>query len=93
MEFGTQPFDVPRREAISTGTMFGAPTYRWLSAKSKITTHFVVFYTHVPEGLQKVDDVRIENGQIVIEDHAAHKQVRLAATTLNPPQASANDHR
>jgi hypothetical protein len=80
MEFGTQPFDVPRREAISTGTMFGTPTYRWLPAKSKITTRFVVFYTHVPQGLQKVDDVRIENGQIVVEDRSAHKQIRLAAT-------------
>jgi hypothetical protein len=92
MEFGAQPFDVPRREAISTGTMFGAPTYRWLPAKSKITTHFVVFYTHVPEGLQRVDDVRIENGQIVVEDRSAHKQIRLAAT-INLLQASANDRR
>ena len=80
IEFATQPFDVSRREAVSTGTMFGAPTYRWLPAKSKITTRFVVFYTRVPEGLTKVDDVRIENGQIVVEDRSAQKQVRLAAT-------------
>lgn len=80
MEFGTQPFDVPRREAVSTGEMFGTPTYRWLPAKSKITSRFVVFYTRVPEGFEKVDDVRIEGGQIVVEDHGAHKEVRLAAT-------------
>ncbi len=82
MEFATQPFDVPRREAVSTGTMFGTPTYRWLPAKSKITTRFAVFYTRVPEGLQKVDDVRIENREIVVEDRSAHKQIRLA-TTIN----------
>ena len=85
MEFGTQPFDVPRREAIGMGTLFGTPTYRWLPAKSKITTRFVVFYTRVPEGLQKVDDVRIGNGQIVIEDRAARKEVRLAATVHLEP--------
>jgi hypothetical protein len=85
MEFGTQPFDVPRREAISTGTMFDTPTYRWLPAKSKITTRFVVFYTHVPEGVQKVDDVRIENGQIIIEDRSARKQIRLPATVNLQP--------
>jgi hypothetical protein len=80
MEFGTQPFDVPRREAISTGTLFDTPTYRWLPAKSKITTRFVIFYTRVPEGLEKVDDVRIENGRIVVEDRSAHKEIRLAAS-------------
>jgi hypothetical protein len=85
MEFGTQPFDVPRREAVSTGTMFGTPTYRWLPAKSKITTRFVVFYTRVPEGMQRVDDVRIENREIVVEDQSAHKQIRLAATVNLQP--------
>lgn len=80
MEFGTQPFDVPRREAISTGAMFDTPTYRWLPAKSKIETRFLLFYTRVPEGFMKVDDVRLENGQIVIEDRAAQKQARFAAS-------------
>lgn len=81
MEFGTQPFDVSRREAVSTGEMFGAPTYRWLPAKSKITSRFVVFYTRVPAGFDKVDNVRIEGGQIIVEDHVTHQEVRLAATT------------
>ena len=85
MEFGTQPFDVPRREAISTGTMFDTPTYRWLPAKSKITTRFIVFYSSVPEGLQKVDDVRMENGQIIVEDRAANKEVRLATSVRLEP--------
>ncbi len=85
MEFGTQPFDVPRRETVSPGTMFGTQTYRWLPAKSKITTRFVVFYTRVPEGWQKVDDVRIEKREIVVEDRSAHKQVRLAATVNLQP--------
>ena len=80
MEFGTQPFDVPRREAISTGAMFDTPTYRWLPAKSKIKTRFLIFYTRVPEGFNKVDDVTIENGQIVIADHSAKKQVKLVAS-------------
>jgi hypothetical protein len=80
MEFGTQPFDVSRREAVSTGKLFGVPTYRWLPAKSKITSRFLVFYTRVPEGLEKVDDVRLENHQIIVEDWSAHKEIRLPAT-------------
>jgi hypothetical protein len=85
MEFATQPFDVPRREAISMGNLFGAPTYRWLPANSKITTRFVVFYTRVPEGMGRVDDVRIEDHQIVVEDRSAHKEIRLAATVNMQP--------
>jgi hypothetical protein len=86
MEFGTQPFDVPRREAVSMGEMFGTPTFRWLPAKSKITSRFVVFYTRVPKGFEKVDDVRMEGGQIIVEDNAAHKEVRLTtAVDLQRP--------
>ncbi|HMF74543.1 MAG TPA: hypothetical protein VK604_02670 [Bryobacteraceae bacterium] len=80
LEFSTQPFDVSRREVVSAGPMFDTPTYRWLPAKSKIKTRFLLFYAHVPEGFTKVDDVTVENGQIVITDRAANKQVKLTAT-------------
>jgi hypothetical protein len=80
IEFSTQPYDVPRREAISQGRMFGVPTYRWLPAKSKITARFLMFYTRVPEGFRKVDNVRLEKGQLIIEDLASGKTVTLAAS-------------
>jgi hypothetical protein len=80
MEFGTQPYDVPRREAITMGSMFETPSYRWLPAKSKIESHFLLFYARIPGGFRKVDDVRLENGRIVIEDRGAQKQVTLAAS-------------
>jgi len=80
LEFGTQPFDVPRREAIGMGRMFDTPTYKWLPAKSKLETHFLLFYTRVPEGFHKVDEVRLEKGRIIIEDRTANRQVTLAAS-------------
>jgi hypothetical protein len=80
MEFATQPYDVPRRETVETNTMFGAPTYRWLPAKSKIESRYLLFYTHAPEGFRKVDDVRLENGKLLIEDHKAKKQITLDAS-------------
>lgn len=79
MEFSTQPFDVSRREVLSEGPMFDTPTYRWLPAKSKIKSRFLIFYARVPEGFTKVDDVVVENGQIVITDRAASQIVKLAA--------------
>lgn len=80
LEFSTQPFDVPRREVVQLNSLFGSPVYRWLPALSKIESRFLMFYTHVPEGFRKVDDVRLENGKILIEDRKAHKQVTLAAS-------------
>jgi len=80
MEFGTQPYDLPRRETITNGPLFGTPAYRWLPAKSKIESHFLLFYTRVPEGFQHVDDITLENGRIVIQDRRAQRQVTLAAS-------------
>jgi hypothetical protein len=80
LEFATQPFAEPRRAAISRGRLLDAPTFRWLGAKSTITTRFLLFYARVPDGFTKVDDVRLQNGQIIVEDHAAGKQLRLTAS-------------
>jgi hypothetical protein len=80
LEFSTQPFDVSRREAVTTGSMFDTPTYRWLPAKSKIESHFLMFYSPVPEGMRQVDDVRLENGKLTVEDRKSGKQLVLSAT-------------
>jgi hypothetical protein len=80
MEFATQPYDVPRRQTVEGNTMFGAPQYRWLPAKSKIESRYLLFYTHAPEGFHKVDDVRLEGGKLVIEDRKAKKQITLDAS-------------
>jgi hypothetical protein len=77
MEFGVTLSG--RRRGVETGSLFGAPTYRWLPANGSIATHFLMFYARVPVGLTKVDDVRMENGEILIEDRTARQQVRLKA--------------
>ena len=80
LEFSTQPYDVPRRQAIALGSMFGTPTYRWLPAKSKIQSRYLMFYTSAPEGMTQVDDIRMENGTLVVEDKKNRKTIRLAAS-------------
>jgi hypothetical protein len=80
MEFSTQPFDVPRREVMQLNSLFGTSVYRWLPARTKIESRFAMFYAHTPEGMRKVDDVRMENGKIVITDRKANKQVTLTAS-------------
>src|SRR5579863_2398021 len=79
MEFSTQPYDIPRRDAVTMGSMFETPAYKWLPAKSKLTTHFLLFYARVPDGFNKVDEVRFGNRELIVIDHAAGKQIALAS--------------
>jgi hypothetical protein len=80
MEFGVQPYDLPRREVIQGNSMFDMPTYRWLPALSKIGSSFVMFYTRTPDGFTRVDDVVLANGTLTIEDRAAGKKIVLSAS-------------
>jgi hypothetical protein len=80
MEFATQPFDLPRADVLKAGPLFDTPVFRVLPAKSKIASSFLMFYTRVPAGFQKVDDVRLEGGTLTIEDRAAAKTIRLKAS-------------
>lgn len=83
LEFSTQPYDVSRREVVSSPRLFGAPMYRWLPAKSAIEASFLMFYARVPAGMAHVDDVRLENGRLIIEDrHANSRQELPASQTL-----------
>ncbi|MEO8076600.1 MAG: hypothetical protein ABI818_09750 [Acidobacteriota bacterium] len=80
MEFAAQPYDLPRRDVIDANTMFGVPTYRWLPAKSKIRSSFVMFYTKAPDGFTRVDDVVLADGNITIADRASGKTIVLKAS-------------
>jgi len=80
MEFSTQPFDLSHREVIEASPMFGTPTFRWLPAKSKIRSRFLVFYTPAPDGFTKVDSITLTGGVLTIEDRAAAKRITLAVS-------------
>ena len=80
LEFATQPFDLPRAEVLKNGPLFDTPVFRILPAKSTITSTFLMFYTTVPEGFLKVDDVQLTGGKLVIEDRANRKTIALAAS-------------
>jgi hypothetical protein len=80
LEFATQPFDLPRAEVLRSGPLFDTPVFRILPAKSTITASFLMFYTSVPEGFLKVDDVQLTGGKLIIEDRANKKTVTLAAS-------------
>ncbi len=80
MEFATQPFDLPRADVLKAGPLFETPVFRVLPAKSTISSSFLMFYTRVPEGFQKVDDVQLQGGTLTIQDRAAAKRISLPAS-------------
>jgi len=80
LEFSTQPFDLPRRDVIQTNSLFDTPTYRWLPAKSTITSAFLMFYTRTPDGFRTVSDVVLDGGKLTIEDRTSGKRVVLAVS-------------
>ena len=77
IEFGTQPYDLPRRTIVDMGKLFDVPTYRWLPAKSKISTRFLMFYSPTPEGFEQVDDVRLDGGKLILVDRKSGKTIEL----------------
>jgi hypothetical protein len=79
LEFSTQPYDISRRDTVDMHRMLGTPTYQWLPAKSTVEKAFVFFYGSAPEGMTKVADVRVEKGQIVVEDGVGHR-IQLRAS-------------
>ncbi len=80
LEVAVQPFDMPRRDGFQPTTLLGAPTYRWLPAKSTISSSFLMFYTRTPDGMTQVDDVTLEGGTLTIVERASGRRLMLAAS-------------
>ena len=77
LEFSTQMFGQPRRDVITQNKFFGQLLYRWLPAKSKIETSFVLFWTRTPEGFQGVDDIQIKGGKLRVTDRRSNTTFAL----------------
>ena len=77
LEFGTQAFDQPAREVITQNRLFGALLYRWLPARRKIETKFLMFWTPTPEGFLGVDDIQVGARLLRIRDERSGKVITL----------------
>jgi hypothetical protein len=77
LEFGTQTFDLSRRVVVTEGTRFGAPLYRWLPAKSKIESTFLMFFTRTPAGFRGVGDIQLRDGEIELKDNLTNQTMKL----------------
>ena len=79
LEFGTQAFDLPRREVVTEGKMFGTALYRWLPARSTIEAGYLMFWTKTPEGFLGVNEAEWADGIIQIRDFRSGQTIELPA--------------
>ena len=77
LEFGTQPFDRPRREMVTNNRLFGELLYRWLPAKSAIKTSYLLFWTRTPEGFLGVDELTLARRKLTLRDGRSGKELAL----------------
>jgi hypothetical protein len=82
MEFSTQPFDISHQETVAMSPLFGTPTFRWLPAKAKLQTRFLLFYARAPEGFTRIDDVMLEGGKLTVVDRSGQRLVLPALRGL-----------
>lgn len=80
LEFGTQAFDLPRREVVTAGRLFGQLLYRWLPARETVEGRYLMFWTRTPEGFLGVDSVNWREGKLTIEDRRSGQNLVLAAS-------------
>lgn len=79
LEFATQAFDLPRREVVSQGRIFGTSLYRWLPARTTISAGYLMFLTRTPDGFLGVDGVDWVDGVLRIRDGRSGQVIELQA--------------
>ena len=62
IEFGTSPFDEGLRKSVERGQLLGAPTYKFIGARARLSTTFTIFLREVKPGFRGVQDVRMDGG-------------------------------
>ena len=70
MEFGVSPMPESRREMTDRGKLFGAPTYRWLPAKSQLEVEYYAVVRRadsIPELLDWPGEVRSARSPLPVE--------------------------
>jgi hypothetical protein len=77
IEFGTSPLDEGIRGSVERGSLFGAPTYRWINGRQRLKTTYTIFLAQIPDGFAGVADVQLEPGQIVITERDTKRQISL----------------
>jgi hypothetical protein len=82
IEFGTTPFAEGLKRSIDRGSMFGVPTFRWLGARERAKTTFVLFMAEIPSDFAGVADVAVRESSIEITERGSNRRITLPASRI-----------
>ena len=80
LEFGSQAFDLPRRDVITDHQIFGKALYRWLPARSSIEGNYLMFWARTPDGFLGVDEIEWKEGELRLQDLRSGQSLALNAS-------------
>ena len=78
MEFGNTRIPGSAKQYFKKTKMYGTPTFGWLDASGKLTTHYLAFMAETPEGMTGVRDVELEGSEIVVKAKGVSETLRIA---------------
>jgi hypothetical protein len=76
-EFSSTPFPIPRRDTIANGPLFGESTYKWLPARSSISSKYKIALVEVPQNFAGVASVTAHSDSLTIRENDSGRVVRL----------------
>jgi hypothetical protein len=82
MEFGTTPLPLGREETLRRGARYGVPCWRTAPALGSLTARYACFLFAMPEGLERLSDVVVEEDEVAFLDATGEVRVRVQAGDL-----------
>ncbi|MEX2262839.1 MAG: hypothetical protein WD696_12865 [Bryobacteraceae bacterium] len=80
IEFGSTPFAEGLRRSVDRGTFMGKPTFRWIPGRGRLKTWYLIFLAEIPAGFAGVEDVRRENGRVIVRERGSGKTISVPAS-------------
>ncbi|MCW5978779.1 MAG: hypothetical protein KIT09_11910 [Bryobacteraceae bacterium] len=66
VDVGTTPLAAGLRPSVEMGTLLGAPTYRWIQARERLSKKYLFFLAAIPPGFKGVADLQLRDGRIAL---------------------------
>ena len=75
--FGTSPFDEGQRKSVERGQLFGTPSYKYITARQRLSTTYDIFLAEIPVGFAGVQDVTVEQSSIALTERGTRRNVTV----------------
>jgi hypothetical protein len=67
IEFGTTPFDEGLQSSVLRGRLLDTPIVRWIDARARLTTSYLIFIAEIELAFAGVTDIRLTDDSILVK--------------------------